>query len=417
MLFEFRRMNSRRPKPPARARHTDAGSAPCDGRVQPDAIRAQSSRRHAFTLIELLCVISIIAILAALLLPVVAQGKLRARQIQCVNNLRQQGIAFQEFAHDHNGDFPMRVSVGQGGALEYVQDGYRARGAFYSSYRIFQPLAGNLATPKPLVCPADTRSPASDFASLQNSNLSYTVGVNADYQQPSSVLAGDRNLLNDNRTTGTLMQISPGGGYHWSGQLHGFKGNLLFADGHVDESSGGRLTVTFNSDFFVPAMPSPASVAESGATAGSSFGSNSFGQPWTPVEPTNANPNLPSGPRFSVVPNSLNKISSARRAAVADDRSPTPIAAPSNSLLAPATAIIPPVPTPPAPAILRPTARVAVAALAETWWLMVLLLILLLLALVFVAWNRARALANYGDSIYDEISAHEGQSQVDDAEP
>ena len=60
-----------------------------------------------FTLIELLIVISIIAILAALLLPALNQARERAKTIQCVNNLKQCGIAATEYAHDHKNMIPI----------------------------------------------------------------------------------------------------------------------------------------------------------------------------------------------------------------------------------------------------------------------------------------------------------------------
>jgi len=67
-------------------------------------------KRHGFTLIELLVVIAIIAILAAILFPVFARAREKARQSSCSSNVKQICLAVQMYAQDYDEVMPMAIA-------------------------------------------------------------------------------------------------------------------------------------------------------------------------------------------------------------------------------------------------------------------------------------------------------------------
>jgi prepilin-type N-terminal cleavage/methylation domain-containing protein/prepilin-type processing-associated H-X9-DG protein len=128
----------------------------------------------AFTLVELLVVLAIISVLAALLLPALNKAKATARAAGCLNNLRQQGLAFHLFGNDHDGAVPSAFSYPfPEGLGQYLYEPYRAvvAGAPGNGYTGFsgqgQAWQGNpwgSVKPCPMfICPA-VRDPAGNNA-------------------------------------------------------------------------------------------------------------------------------------------------------------------------------------------------------------------------------------------------------------
>jgi prepilin-type processing-associated H-X9-DG protein len=166
----------------------------------------------------------------------------------------------------------MQLPTNADGCFEFVQAASRDRNSS-CAFRAFRSLAPDLVAPRLLICPADSRQSAPTFGLLQNENLSYFVTLNARASEASSILAGDRNLTNDWIPPAGIMQFGPHNALRWTHELHKFKGNLLFADAHVEQRNSVNLQPQFPfqavAEFALPigrgSLPKPTPLAPLGA--------------------------------------------------------------------------------------------------------------------------------------------------------
>lgn len=135
-------------------------------------------KQNAFTLIELLIVIAIIAILAAILFPVFATAREKARQASCASNMKQLGLGMLQYAQDFDEDLPCGTQ-----GVTSSQDG---RGLGWASQ-----VYAYVKNPKIFVCPDDQRvlsQPHANeyvlsYAENQNIVFQYNFGAGWPYEQ------------------------------------------------------------------------------------------------------------------------------------------------------------------------------------------------------------------------------------------
>jgi prepilin-type processing-associated H-X9-DG protein len=172
-----------------------------------------------------LVIIAVLAILAAMLLPALASAKRKAQRINCINNLKHDGLAFRLWEGDNGDKYPMAVSTNKGGTMEFAESG--------NTFRHFQVMSNELNTPKILVCPDDNRTAAASFAKLNNQNVSYFVGLDAEEARPQMLMTGDRNVTNGSTSVRSVLELRPAIPAGWTEAMHNGNGNVGMADGSV----------------------------------------------------------------------------------------------------------------------------------------------------------------------------------------
>jgi prepilin-type N-terminal cleavage/methylation domain-containing protein len=237
------------------------------------ASRGSESNAAGFTLIELLVVIAIIAILAALLLPALAQAKENAHRTKCISNLHQISLAFVSYANDSHDYYPNTSGFNASG-------GWRGKGSYDiaegggidPAYRPLNPYVGlnpppgdtNEARYALFACPSDKGEAIGTWVTQNNESVfdedgsSYrdmwggtswgveiVTGQRAQEQSPDlapgalpsitqtriSTAAASKLITGDHNWQGNRLDTAPQNLWHnYNGQR---RNNVLWGDNHV----------------------------------------------------------------------------------------------------------------------------------------------------------------------------------------
>jgi prepilin-type N-terminal cleavage/methylation domain-containing protein len=206
------------------------------------------SSRKAFTLIELLVVIAIIAILAAILFPVFAQAREKARQAACGSNCRQIGLALMMYAQDYDEVLVMRY-YGSNGQLSWKD----VMAPYLKNTDIYR-CPSNPAARRPDVL---KRFAAGYAMYLPDQNIAAAVGGGMAYPQPTAGIAYPASSLIIVEDSYVWPDTGPWLAYNepakdgsavpgpseWNSGHDVAAGNIIYLDGHAKFM---RLIKTFD---------------------------------------------------------------------------------------------------------------------------------------------------------------------------
>ena len=211
-------------------------------------------RRSGFTLIEILVVITIIAILAAILFPVFARARENARRASCASNLKQLGLAFLQYTQDYDERLPI-MAHGVTNEVGWVFVTTIDNGGTTSKFDVASgSLFSYVKNTQVYVCPSDTHG--------QQAGLSYAVGTCIGVGNESTGMLPGKSLAVFPEPATTLLLSEEDASFSSSGngsstndgygiqcldgrcgitRRHLETGNITFLDGHVKSLKQERV--------------------------------------------------------------------------------------------------------------------------------------------------------------------------------
>ena len=215
-------------------------------------IRTPKRLHSGFTLIELLVVIAIIAILAGILFPVFLTARGKAREISCLSNLHQVGVANSMYAQDYDGLYPFAVDPADKWTPQIWASHPEFQAQIANMPLINEALQPYVKSKEIFHCPADTGFDYEDFVpglmidplgNPKNANPSSFKKFGTSYYYRTEIAFKNAGESSIQRPAEVNVYFDGAGKWHGSLFPLALRYNTAFADGHTKSLTRDQLDI------------------------------------------------------------------------------------------------------------------------------------------------------------------------------